>query len=104
MSSTADETAVKQPSEKRMFTMDFSAKMNTNETIETSTPAPAVTSIKTCGATSDLAITDLTISGQIMTMLIADGTSGVRYRVEVILTTSLGYILEGDGILKVSDV
>lgn len=103
MGATADETGVKQPSEKRMFTMDFSAKMNSNETIKSS-PAPAVTSIKTCGTASDLDITDLTISGQIMTMLIAGGTSGVRYRVEVILTTSLDYILEGDGILKVSDV
>jgi len=103
MSSTADETAVKQPSEKRMFTMDFSAKMNTAETIEATTPAPAVTSTMSCDGVSDLTITDINITGQLVTMLIAGGTSGIRYRIAVVITTNLGYILEGDGILKVSN-
>jgi len=103
MGSTADETAVKQPSERRRFTMDFSAKMSTAETIEASSPAPVVTSEKTCGSVSDLTIETPTISGQTIQMWISAGTSKTRYRVEVVITTSTGAILEGDGIMKVSD-
>ncbi len=101
---TALETAVKQPSERRQFVMDFSAKMSTTETIEITTPAPVATSVKLCGDVSDLTIETPTISGQNILMWITGGTSVTRYRVEVVITTSTGAILEGDGILKVSDV
>ena len=100
---TADEVVTKQPSEKRPYTMDFSAKMGSSETIEASSPAPAVTAITLCEGVADITISGVTIAGQIIQMWIESGTSGARYRVEVIITTSTGQILEGDGILKVSD-
>lgn len=104
MSSTADETVEKQPSERRQFVMDFSAKMSTNETIRASSPVPVVTSERICGSVSDLTIElPIEISGQTLVMWISGGTSGQRYRVEGLLTTNTDAILEGDGILKVGD-
>lgn len=101
--STADQTVEKQPSERRQVTMDFSAKMSALDTIEASSPAPVMTSERICGKVTDLTIETPVISGQTLVMWITGGTSGQRYRVEGLITTSTGAILEGDGILKVGD-
>lgn len=101
--STADETAEKQPSERRQFTMDFAAKMSTLETIVASSPAPVITSEKICGSATDLTIETPTISGQTLIMWISGGATGERYRIEAVITTSTGAILEGDGIMSIGD-
>jgi hypothetical protein len=102
MSVTAPEHVEKQPSEKRSYTMDFSNLMATGETIE-SDPAPSVVSEKRGGGASDLTISDVTISGQTLTMWIEGGTHASVYRIEASITTSTGQELEGDGILKIRD-
>ena len=97
---TADNIVIKQPSETIAVGMDFSNWLSGSESI---------TSISSVGSTSygcdtsDLVITGETISGQTVQMNISGGTNESRYRVEVIIVTSTGETLEGDGIMKVSD-
>jgi len=102
VSVVASNVLVKQPSEKRHFSMDFAELMTDGETIETSSPAPDVSYECNTGAT-DLTITEVTVSGQTVLFWIEGGTHGGRYRVEVTLTTSGGQILSGDGVLMVTD-
>lgn len=99
---TASETLYKQPSEKRKFSMDFSNLMVTGETIAAS-PAPVITSEFINGNLTNLTITLLAISGQTMTFWVAGGTNNRRYRLEIVITTSTGQILSGDGILSIKD-
>jgi hypothetical protein len=101
---TATQRLLKQPSEKRKFSMDFSSVLATSETISSIT---SVTSEKLDGTTSDLTIPAAgesnTISGSSILMWVEGGTHGMSYRVEVKITTSAGQIVEGDGILRVTD-
>jgi len=99
MSVTAPEIVEKQPSEKRLFTMDFSALMATAETIDS---VPVVVSETDCGGTSDLTITGVSVDGQIVSMWIEGGTDLTMYRIQVNVDTSTGQTLAGDGKLKVS--
>ena len=100
MAVTAPQVLEKQPSEKRQFTVNLANLMVTGETIASIT---SVTSELIGGGTTDLVITGSAISGQTVIMWIASGTHNNRYRIEVIVVTSTGAIIEGDGILKVSD-
>jgi hypothetical protein len=100
---TASETLYKQISETRRFSMNFAELMSDGEIINSS-PAPVVTSETIDGGTSNLVITDVTIVGQTVEMLIAGGgPNRNRYRVEIVIHTSSGQILEVDGILVVGD-
>ena len=99
---TAEDVLVKQPTETRYFSMDFSLLMATDETIEAASPAPVV---EYTANTSDvdLIITEVDISGQTVVFWITGGTHGTRYRIQVTLMTNSGQILVGDGILVVQD-
>jgi hypothetical protein len=98
---TASQTLCKQPSEKRKFEMQFTNLLTTGETV---TGVFEVRSELIGGGPTDLTITGETVeSSNKVTMWIAGGTHAQRYRVEVVVGTSGGAILEGDGILKVSD-
>ena len=91
---------VKQVEETRQYAFDFSNLMASDETITVvSTP----TSELRGGGTSDLTITNEAISGQTVTMTISGGTKAHVYRVEVIIQTSGSQILQGDGLLRVSN-
>ena len=91
---TAPEVLVKQPGETRQFSMDFSSLLGTSETISTSsaTSSPSGLSL---GATS--------VSGSKVLFNGSTGTHGIRYRIEVTVTTSASATLVGDGILRVQD-
>jgi len=91
---TAKQRLCKQPAEKRKFSMDFSQLLATSEIL---------TSEKIDGSASDLTITGTTINGNKVEMFIEDGTTGNTYRVEVTVNTNGSQILQGDGILYVSD-
>lgn len=82
--------------------MNFAALMGSNELI-LSSPAPIVQHEKINGETSDLIVEDIVIVGQVVEFWISGGTSRNRYRIEVIIETNGGQILEGDGILVVGD-
>jgi len=91
---TAPEVLVKQPGETRQFSMDFSSLLGTSETISTSAVTVSPSGLTT-GSTS--------VSGSKVLFNIVGGTHGVRYRLEVTITTSASATLVGDGILRVSD-
>jgi len=97
----APNSLTKQPSEVRSYTMDFSNLMITGETI---TSIVSVTSSRIGGdGASELIITDKVIDGQTITMTIASGLNRQKYITEVIIMTSAGQTLEGDGMLQVKD-
>jgi len=98
---TANETLCKQPSESRLYGMDFSSLLATGETLN----SPVVTHETTnggVGAELDVEATP-SIDGPIVTVWISGGLDGVRYRIEFLVETSTGQILESDGILVVKD-
>jgi len=104
---TAGERLYKQPSERKKFTMDFTRPLDTSETI---TALDSVTSETLEGGASDLTIPAVGYSNTInsdankILLWIEGGTSGNTYRIEVQVTTSSGQKLEGDGILRVTDI
>ena len=99
MANTAPQILSKQPSERIQFSMDFSSKMDSGETIDN---IDFVRSETIGGGTSDLTISGTGVTGQTVTMWISGGSKN-RYRIETKISTSSTAILEGDGILKVSD-
>lgn len=103
MAVTSNQRLCKQPSEKRKFTMDFTNILATGETISQIT---SVASEKEGGYTSDLGITSTGIvtGSKKCDMFIASGTLGATYRIEVLVTTDASQILEGDGILFITDM
>jgi len=62
-----------------------------------------VKSVGSLWGVSDLTITGETISGSKIEMFIEGGTSGLTYRIEITINTNASQILQGDGILFVSD-
>lgn len=103
MAVTANQRLCKQPAEKRQFTMDFTNVLGTSESI---TQISSVASEKEGGYLTDLNITSTGIAAgsKKVTMFIESGTLGSTYRVEALVTTDASQILEGDGILFITDM
>jgi len=100
LNTSAPQLLVKAPAERRYYSMDFSALMDSDETIIS---INSITSEKRGGDISNLLIDGTGINGQTVEMYISSGTDYSTYRVEVQITTSDSNILQGDGLLKVSD-
>ena len=103
----SNQRLVKQPSETRKFGMEFNNLLDTSETISTIT---SIVSEKIDGSTSDLTITSSGIESSavssknsLVAFWVAGGTTGNTYKLEVLAVTSSSAILEGDGILYVTD-
>lgn len=97
-------TLYKKAEETRTYSMDFSNLMATGETIEEAAPVPVVSQERMGGSVStDLTIGAPSVDGQEVIFAIAGGDNGKIYRLDVLITTSTGQILEGDGILHVRD-
>ena len=103
MAVTSNQRLCKQPAEKRKFTMDFTNILGTGQLIQGIT---SVNSEKEGGYTSDLSITSTGIvsGSKKCDMFIESGTLGNTYRIEVLITTDASQILEGDGILFITDM
>ena len=103
MSVTANQRLCKQPAEKRQFPMDFTNILGTEELI---TQITTVSSEKEGGYLTDLSITSTGIAtgSKKVTMFIESGTLGNTYRIETLVTTDASQILEGDGILFITDM
>ena len=103
MAVTANQRLCKQPAEKRQFTMDFTNILGTGELI---TQITTVSSEKAGGYLTDLSITSTGIAtgSKKVTMFIESGTLGNTYRIETLVTTDASQILEGDGILFITDM
>ena len=86
MSLISNERLCKQPSEKRKFGIEFNNVLGVGEVVS------QITSIVTAIGKDSL-----------VTLWIEGGTTGNTYRIETIIASSSGAILEGDGILYVSD-
>lgn len=96
---TSSNYLVKAPSERRYYSMDFSALMGTSETISS---ISSITSEKRGGGVSDLLIDSTGINGKTVEMYIGGGTDFQTYRIEVLIQTP-SQILQGDGLLKITD-
>ena len=94
---TAPELLVKQPSEKLIYTFDFSERIDSGVTISTAT----VDSELVSGDASTLVITSVSIDGENVVCFIAGGINGRTYGVEATANLSNGEILLGRGMLKV---
>ena len=104
MALTANQRLCKQPTETRKFEMDFSSVLSTSENISS---IVSINSEKVGGYTSDLVIgstglVSATPTGTVE-MYIESGTLGSTYRIEVLVNTDASQVLEGDGILYVTD-
>lgn len=90
----------KQPSESRLYSMDFSALLAKGETVV------SVTSVTITPTTSSpLTVSGVpTASGVLAQFRLIDGLTGQRYKLDVIVTTSSGNILEGDGLVQVEQL
>ena len=95
----------KQPAEVRKFQMEFYNALAANETLST---ISSINYETLDGVSSGLLITQSGIAtgvgpDSLVEMVIANGSDGETYRIEVLVTTSDSQTLEGDGILFVSD-
>lgn len=103
----SNQRLVKQPAETRKFGMEFNNLLETSETVSGIT---SVASEKIDGTSSDLTISTTgietsTVSSKnsLVTFWVAGGTTGNTYKLEILVNTSSSAILEGDGILYVTD-
>lgn len=100
------DTLSKQPSESRLYDMDFSPRIAAAETL-TGTPTVTEktinqdTGVKT--VSTDLTIGIPTASGQLAQVRISVGLDGVLYEVTFKADTSLGNSVEAEGLLLVQD-
>ena len=103
----SNQRLVKQPTETRKFGMEFNNLLNTSETVSS---IASISSEKIDGSSSDLTlatsgIETSTVSSKesLVTFWVSGGTTGNTYKLEVLVNTSSSAILEGDGILYVTD-
>ena len=104
MALTSNQRLCKQPTEVRKFEMDFASILGTSENISS---IVSINSEKVGGYTSDLVIgstglVSATPTGTVE-MYIESGTLGSTYRIDVLVNTDGSQVLEGDGILYVTD-
>lgn len=88
------QTLIKQPSESRLYTMEFAANLASGETLT------SVSSVTASPSGLDLSATP-SVSGTKAQQRIASGTAGVQYKVTFVVVTSAGNTLEGEGYLTV---
>lgn len=97
---TASEHLLKQPGEKRKFSIDFSNILGDANISGT----PTFTSTTLGGETSDLVLDFISVSGDSVFFYAESGTHAVRYRGETTIETDDGQRLIGDFILRVTDI
>ena len=86
----------KQPSETRLMTMDFSASMSAGEVIA------SIDSITT--APPGITFGTETMGTKSVSVLISSGINKKKYKIQIIVTTSLGQILENEGYLLIKEI
>lgn len=89
-------THIKQPSESRVYAIDFRnllASGDSCKTVSSLTVDPA-----------GIALGNSTASGTFVRFRCAEGTDGVTYKITCVVTTTNGDTLEGDGLLAVTQL
>lgn len=95
----ATPTVIKQPSESRLYTMEFAALLGSGETLS------SVVSVNVDKTTaSPLLISGQAVNGTALTFRLTGGLAGTRYKVTGIVTTSGGNTIEGEGIVQLEDL
>jgi hypothetical protein len=84
----------KQPAEKYLIAMDYTSELSTGETIASAT-VKCYEVVAGTDVTTTLIDSSSTTTTQAKTVIKA-GTSGKKYKVIFLTTTSLGYIFEDD--------
>ena len=102
MSITAPTILYKQPSETRVYTMDFTNLLGST----TISSINSITSILRGGDISTLVLGEGSIieSNKKISISISGGIQHNTYRIEIIITASDGQILEGDVLLTITDL
>lgn len=100
MSVSANNIIEKQPRELLSLSFEFSSFLATGDSISSVT---YVSGVKIGGDESDLTLGTPTASGTSVYFTCSGGTSYNRYRVETEINTTLGEILDADGILYVTN-
>lgn len=92
----------KQPSEDRLFDMDFSSILKSDETI---TSVISVTQENQGNVTgsSDLTLVANSYSGAVVQVNISGGTDLEDYKVTIKISTSVNSVIEGEGMMRVRD-
>ncbi len=96
----APELVSKQPIDELYLSMDFTNVLG-NNTISAIT---SVSSRRRGGEVSDLIIDNEVIgqNGKVVEFFVRGGTKFYTYRVEIVINTSNGQTIEGDGLLEVT--
>jgi hypothetical protein len=94
---------VKQPTESRIYSFDFTHLLDSAETISTISSIEQVNLGKVSGST-DLTLGSSAISDKYIQVRISEGTDKENYRLTAIITTSSSNILEMEGILRVRNL
>jgi hypothetical protein len=89
---------IKQPGETLPYAIDFTNLIPTGDSLSSVTSVTATPS-----GSGDLTLGSASISGTQVQFTIEGGIEGTMYRVEAIVVTTVGSILEGDGRLFVTD-
>lgn len=92
----------KQPAEDKLFDFDFSGKMRDGDSI-TSVGSVTQEKLGLVSNSADLTLGSTAQSGQTGQVRISGGTDGEQYKIEMVVTTTDGDTLEGEGILTVRD-
>ncbi len=97
---TAPEILVKQPSEVRQYTMDFTALLSGAEVISS---ISSIGSTLRGGGSSDLTVYNEVKTDDSVVFWVSGGTNNSTYRIEIIVITDASQTIEGDGLLSVRD-
>ena len=92
------EVLVKQPVESAPYEIDFTNLIPTGDSLSSVTSVTATPS-----GSGDLTLGYVTISGTKVQFLVEGGIEGTMYRIDAVVVTAAGYVLNGDGRLFVTD-
>ena len=100
---TGLEALVKQPSESRLYTFDFTALLSTN-TISSVTSIVQINQNLVSGSSALTLGSPTTDNTSLVQIRVEDGTDLEDYKLTAIIVDSGGNTLEGEGLLRVRDL
>lgn len=93
----------KQPSEERLFDMDFGAVLRDGGELASVISAVAINQGNVDGS-AELTVGSKSYSGEIAQVWLSGGTDLEDYQITIKVTTVAGETLEGDGMLQVREL
>lgn len=97
------EELLKQPSESRLYSFDFTELLDSSETIS-SIVSITQENLGKVTSSEDLTLTSPAITSKMAQIRISGGTHKENYRITAIITTSAANTLELEGILRVRNL